>query len=161
MICEQCRATMFLRQKIRKKDGKRHRYFSVVENQRVAGGGGRSEACSSPRRDQRFAGIGVAPVDRGVGRRGRSAQDAGAVSRRPLRRDFAGRLDRSAEAVAIAAASGGAVGRVLAGAFAVGGVATRRSGRTAKARIGIRSFSCWSPIVCWRRAANGDCIGVV
>ena len=29
---------MFLRQKIRKKDGKEHRYFSVVENQRVAGG---------------------------------------------------------------------------------------------------------------------------
>jgi transposase len=29
---------MFLRRKIRKKDGKRHRYFSVVENQRVAGG---------------------------------------------------------------------------------------------------------------------------
>ena len=29
---------MFLRQKIRKKDGKRHRYFSVVENKRVAGG---------------------------------------------------------------------------------------------------------------------------
>jgi hypothetical protein len=29
---------MFLRQKIRKKDGKEHRYFSVVENRRVAGG---------------------------------------------------------------------------------------------------------------------------
>ena len=29
---------MFLRQKIRKKDGKRHRYFSVVENKRGAGG---------------------------------------------------------------------------------------------------------------------------
>jgi hypothetical protein len=29
---------MFLRHKIRKKDGKRHRYFSVVENKRVAGG---------------------------------------------------------------------------------------------------------------------------
>ena len=29
---------MFLRQKIRKKDGKEHRYFSVVENQRVGGG---------------------------------------------------------------------------------------------------------------------------
>ena len=29
---------MFLRQKIRKKDGKEHRYFSVVENQREAGG---------------------------------------------------------------------------------------------------------------------------
>jgi hypothetical protein len=29
---------MFLRAKIRKKDGKEHRYFSVVENQRVRGG---------------------------------------------------------------------------------------------------------------------------
>jgi LAO/AO transport system ATPase len=29
---------MFLRHKIRKKDGKRHRYWSVVENKRVAGG---------------------------------------------------------------------------------------------------------------------------
>jgi hypothetical protein len=29
---------MFLRQAIRKKDGKEHRYFSVVENKRVAGG---------------------------------------------------------------------------------------------------------------------------
>ena len=27
--------TMFLRAKVRKKDGKRHRYFSVVENRRV------------------------------------------------------------------------------------------------------------------------------
>jgi hypothetical protein len=29
---------MFLRQTIRNKDGKEHRYFSVVENRRVAGG---------------------------------------------------------------------------------------------------------------------------
>ena len=29
---------MFLRAKIRNKDGKRHRYWSVVENKRVAGG---------------------------------------------------------------------------------------------------------------------------
>src|SRR5258707_4144502 len=29
---------MFLRHTIRKKDGKEHRYFSVVENKRVAGG---------------------------------------------------------------------------------------------------------------------------
>jgi hypothetical protein len=29
---------MFLRQKIRRKDGKEHRTFSVVENRRVAGG---------------------------------------------------------------------------------------------------------------------------
>src|SRR5277367_3986484 len=30
---------MFLRHKIRNKDGKQHRYWSVVENKRVAGGG--------------------------------------------------------------------------------------------------------------------------
>ena len=29
---------MFLRHKIRKKDGKEHRTFSIVENHRVAGG---------------------------------------------------------------------------------------------------------------------------
>ena len=29
---------MFLRAKIRKKNGKQHRYWSVVENKRVAGG---------------------------------------------------------------------------------------------------------------------------
>ena len=29
---------MFLRHKIRKKDGKEHRYWSVVENKRVSGG---------------------------------------------------------------------------------------------------------------------------
>ena len=29
---------MFLRSKTRKKDGKEHRYWSVVENRRVAGG---------------------------------------------------------------------------------------------------------------------------
>ena len=37
-ICERCCGAMFLRAKIRKKDGKRHRYWSVVENKRVAGG---------------------------------------------------------------------------------------------------------------------------
>src|SRR3974390_1204810 len=31
---------MFLRQMIRRKDGKEHRYFSVVENKRVSGGRG-------------------------------------------------------------------------------------------------------------------------
>ena len=29
---------MFLRSSSRKKDGKEHRYFSIVENKRVAGG---------------------------------------------------------------------------------------------------------------------------
>jgi hypothetical protein len=29
---------MFLRSKVRRKDGKQHRYWSIVENTRVAGG---------------------------------------------------------------------------------------------------------------------------
>ena len=31
-------AAMFLRHKIRRKDGKEHRYWSIVENRRVSGG---------------------------------------------------------------------------------------------------------------------------
>src|SRR5208283_1865450 len=85
---------------------------------------GRSEARSSPRRDQRLAGTGVAPVDRGAGRGGRSSEDLGVVSRRPLRGSFAGRLDRPAEAVAPAAVPAAAMGRLLAGAVAFGGTAS-------------------------------------
>ena len=36
---------MFLRSTNRKKDGKDHRYFSVVENRRVAGAKRRNELC--------------------------------------------------------------------------------------------------------------------
>src|ERR1700758_5315008 len=41
-------------------------------------------ACAVSGRDQRFAGIGMAAVDRGFGRRRRAAADAVAVSGRPL-----------------------------------------------------------------------------
>src|SRR6201984_3924322 len=44
-------------------------------------------------RDQRFAGIGVAAIDRGFGGRRWAAADAVAVSGRPLRRSAGGRLD--------------------------------------------------------------------
>src|SRR5499433_3716077 len=37
-MCRQLAAIMFLRCKVRRKDGKQHRYWSVVENTRVAGG---------------------------------------------------------------------------------------------------------------------------
>src|SRR5260370_1106227 len=37
-MCVQLAAIMFLRCKVRRKDGKQHRYWSVVENTRVAGG---------------------------------------------------------------------------------------------------------------------------
>ncbi len=60
---------MFLRHKIRKKDGREHRYFSVVENKRVAGvTGGRVV-----QRHVLYLGeindtqeLGVAAVDRGL-----------------------------------------------------------------------------------------------
>src|ERR1700685_4497269 len=50
----------------------------------------RSEARSVSWRDQRLARTGLAQVDRGVGGRGRSAKDTGAVSGGSLRRGFAG-----------------------------------------------------------------------
>jgi hypothetical protein len=37
-MCRVLAAIMFLRCKVRRKDGKQHRYWSVVENTRVAGG---------------------------------------------------------------------------------------------------------------------------
>src|SRR5271156_2193540 len=83
----------------------------------------RSEARSSAGLDQRFAGAGSAPVDRGAGRSGGSAEDAVAVSGGSLRRDVAGRLDRSVEAFAVAPLPAAAMGGVLAGAVAVGGTA--------------------------------------
>ena len=57
---------MFLRQKIRKKDGKRHRYFSVVETKRVAGGRVVQKHVLHLGEINDSAGIGVAPFDRGV-----------------------------------------------------------------------------------------------
>src|ERR1700723_3479113 len=63
----------------------------------------RSEPRSSPGRDQRFAGAGLAPIGRGAGRGRGSTEDAVVVSRGSLRGDSAGRLDRSVEAVRVAA----------------------------------------------------------
>src|ERR1700751_5620803 len=50
-------------------------------------------ACAVSGRDQRFAGIGVAAVDRGVGGWRRAAADIVAFSGRPRRRVAGGRLD--------------------------------------------------------------------
>jgi hypothetical protein len=57
---------MFLRHKIRKKDGKEHRYFSVVENKRVAGGRVVQRHVLYLGEIQRHAGAGVAQIDRGA-----------------------------------------------------------------------------------------------
>src|SRR5260370_28772399 len=74
-----------------------------------------------PGRDQRFAGIGLAQVDRRPGRGSGAAAHVVAVSRGPLRRIAAGYLDRPSEADGVAAAAAAPIGRVLAGAAAVAG----------------------------------------
>src|SRR5438128_1629459 len=77
--------------------------------------------CTSARSTTRR--IGVAAVDRGFrGRRG-ATPHAVAVSGGPLRGTAGGRLDRSRQAVGVAAAPAAAVGRVLACAAAVAGAA--------------------------------------
>jgi len=64
-------------------------------------------------------GTGVAPVDRGAGRRCRPAPDAVAVPGGSLRRSFAGQLDHPPQAVTTAVMPAATVGCVLAGADAV------------------------------------------
>src|SRR5262249_51889112 len=73
----------------------------------------------------RFAGIGVAPVDRGFGGWRGAAADTVAVSGRPLRGAADGCFGRRRQTIAIVSASATAVGRVLAGADAVARVAAR------------------------------------
>src|SRR5438105_6397714 len=116
---------MFLRCKVRRKDGKQHRYWSVVENTRVARG-------RVVQRHVLYLGeindtqeLGVATLDRGDRGRRPATADAVAVSGRPLRRAAGGRLDRQRQTVGAAAASAAAVGRVLADAAAVAGTAAR------------------------------------
>ena len=58
---------MFLRAKVRKKDGKEHRYFSVVENHRVRGGRVVQRHVLYLGGNQLLAGAGLAQVHRGVG----------------------------------------------------------------------------------------------
>src|SRR5437763_12548072 len=110
---------MFLRCKVRRKDGKQHRYWSVVENTRTARGRVGAAACPVPGRDQRHAGVGVAAVDRGARGRRYATADAVAVSGRSRRRSAGGRLNRPRQAVALAVAPATAVGRVLAGVDAM------------------------------------------
>src|SRR6266478_5929565 len=87
---------MFLRCKVRRKDGKQHRYWSVVENTRVAGGAWCSDMCCTW---------------------------AKSTTRRSWR--AGGRLDRPRQAVAVAVAPTATVGRMLVGAAAVARAAAR------------------------------------
>src|SRR5438270_8363479 len=107
---------MFLRHTKRKKDGKEHRYWSIVENRRIGGGRVVQRPAAVPGRDQRFAGTGLAQVNRHPGGRGTAAAHAVAVSGGPLRGIAAGRLDRSVAAKRAAVVPAAPVGRMLVGA---------------------------------------------
>jgi len=116
---------MFLRCKVRRKDGKQHRYWSVVENTRVAGG-------RVVQRHVLYLGE-INDTQELAWRRSIEVLEEGAtqprtlsaVSGRPRRRSAGGRLDRPRQAVAVAVARATAVGRVLAGAAAVARAAAR------------------------------------
>src|SRR3984893_12671698 len=109
------RGVVFLRHTKRKKDGKEHRYWSIVENRRVGGGRVVQRAAAVPGRDQRFAGTGLAQVDRRPRGRSGGAAPPVAVPGRPLRGGAARRRGRPAEACRAAVVPAAAVGRVLAG----------------------------------------------
>src|SRR5437763_7826956 len=101
---------MFLRFKTRRKNGKPHRYWSVVENKRVGGGRvvQRHVLYLGEINDTQEVALMVslsnqAALDRGDGSGRGAATSAVAVSRGWLRRAAAGSLDRPAEAVAGAA----------------------------------------------------------
>src|ERR1700732_3478601 len=106
---------MFLRCKVRRKDGKQHRYWSVVENTRVGGG-------RVVQRHVLYLGEINDPQE--VAWRGGIA-DTIAVSGRPCRGAAGGRLGGRRQIVGIASAPATAVGRVLACADAVARAAAR------------------------------------
>src|SRR5580704_12854394 len=154
---------MFLRCKVRRKDGKQHRYWSVVENTRTARGRvvqrhvlylgeindtqelawRRSievleEGATQPRTLSLF------PEDRGAGVLADTSIVHVKLSQLQLRRP------RQWGACWLAL--------MLWRELQLDQFWSKRLGVSRKEPIGIRCCSCWSPIVCWRRAANGACI---
>ena len=150
---------MFLRKTPRKKDGKTHDYWSVVENKRVAGGRVvqrhvLSLGRSTPRRQR----SGARPS-----RSSMMTRDIRGHSRCSpkiaLRRHRARQVGRPTSPVGHTAMPAAPMGRLLARRAVVAGVGTRpvlgrpAFPRAAKARVGIRSCRCWS---CTRLIAPGS-----
>src|SRR5271157_995041 len=119
---------MFLRAKIRRKDGKEHRTFSITADAPALHNAESPRAgCAASRavsgRDQRFAGACVAQVDRGDRGEGAACKDAVAVSRRSLRGTHRRWLDCSTEAQGDAVVPAADIRELLAGLDAVAGIA--------------------------------------
>src|SRR3984893_14825649 len=158
---------MFLRCKVRRKDGKQHRYWSVVENTRVAGGRvvqrhvlylgeindtqelawRRSiavveDGAAQPRTLTLF------PEDRCEGLLADASVVRGKLSELRLRRP------RQRGACWLALLLWRELELDLFWSKRLG--ASRKEPALAKAgeRAGIRSCSCWSPIACWRHGSS-------
>src|SRR5207344_816876 len=113
---------MFLRCKVRRKDGQQHRYWSVVENTRVARG-------RVVQRHVLYLGE-INDTQELEWRRSIEVLEEGAARSRMLSlfpedrcEGLLARLDRRRQAIGVAVTPAAAVGRVLAGAAAVAGTA--------------------------------------
>src|ERR1700730_7965998 len=115
---------MFLRRTERKKNGKTHHYWNVVENKRLGQAGGAAARFVS-RRDQLLAGGRMAQGDRGFRRGCRPFPDAGAVPGGSLRNGRGRCVGCSASPFRDAAASPAAMGRLLADRAVVAGASAR------------------------------------
>src|SRR5216684_3173819 len=118
---------MFLRCKVRRKDGKQHRYWSVVENTRVAGG-------RVVQRHVLYLGE-INDTQELAWRRSIEVLDDGAAQPRTLSLFPEDRCDG-----------------LLADASIVRVKLSEL--RLCRPR---QWGACWSPIVCWRREASGAC----
>src|SRR6201998_4229446 len=161
---------MFLRCKVRRKDGKQHRYWSVVENTRVAGGRvvqrhvlylgeindtqelawRRSIAVLEDGAEQPRT-LSLFPEDRCEGLLG----DASVV--RVKLSDLQLRRPRQWGACWLALVLWRELQLDQFWAKRPGGSRKSLPLRRQGGRAGIRCCSCWSPTACWHRAASGGC----
>src|SRR6201984_813429 len=120
---------------------------------------GGAAAAAVPGRDQRFAGTGLAQVNRHPGGRGTAAAHAVAVSGGPLRGIAAGRLDRSVAAKRTAVVPAAPVGRV-------GAPRSRKGTRWDRVLLLLATYRLLAPGSEWRlhrewfeRSAMADLLG--
>src|SRR6266446_8676617 len=162
---------MFLRCKVRRKDGKQHRYWSVVENTRVTGG-------RVVQRHVLYLGE-INDTQELAWRRSIAVVEDGTAQPRTLSlfpEDRCEGLLADASIVGVRLSElrlrrprqWGAcwLALMLWRELQLDQFWSKRLGVSRKepalakagGRIGIRCCWCWSPTVCWRRAASGACI---
>src|SRR6266436_7240839 len=158
-MCRSLAAIMFLRCKVRRKDGKQHRYWSVVENTRVAGG-------RVVQRHVLYLGE-INDTQELAWRRSIEVLEDGAARPRTLSlfpEDRCDGLLADASIVRVKLSELRLCRPRQWGACWLALMLWRElqldlfwSKLLGVNRKGTRSCSCWSPIACWRREASGAC----